>query len=203
MKYGKWTVVGEKFRKDKTHYYIPCKCECGLKKDVAVHALKSGRSRACVECASTKGNTKHGLSGTPIYKRWEAMNTRCRSNKIYKARGTKVEWNTFEEFYADMNDSFDVSLELDRIDNNGNYSKENCRWVSCEVNVANRSNHSRYGVGIYKSGNGYSARLTVDNRLAFNRTFKTIELATEARNNFIMVNNLKHPTQEVRICQDI
>lgn len=62
--------------------------------------------------------------------------------KFYGGRGIKCLWLKFEDFYNDMVDEYRIGLELDRINNNGNYCKKNCRWTTRKVQLNNYSrNH--------------------------------------------------------------
>lgn len=86
------------------------------------------------------------LFGSKFYTVWQNMKSRCNNpnNVRYHRYGGKgisynPSWETFAGFYKDMYGSYDESLQLDRIDNDGNYTKDNCRWVSAKENSLNRS----------------------------------------------------------------
>jgi len=89
---------------------------------------------------------QHGMAGTLIYTTWLDMKQRCYYPKsinfnIYGGRGITVceRWNkSFRNFYKDMGDRPFKGAQLDRIDNNGNYSPNNCRWVTTTENNRNR-----------------------------------------------------------------
>ena len=87
---------------------------------------------------------KHHLTGTPIHLVWKRMRQRCQNKNSkdfhhYGGRGIKIcdEWNIFLNFYHDMKNGFQKGLELDRINNNGNYCKENCQWATRKQQVNN------------------------------------------------------------------
>ena len=104
--------------------------------------MKSGRKKGCIPWNKNKA---FGLYGTAFYRAWVNMKTRCTNRKTtdyinYGGRGIIIcdEWKNFEGFYKDMYLTYKVGLTLDRVNNNGNYSKENCRWVDRKIQASNR-----------------------------------------------------------------
>ena len=97
-------------------------------------------------------NTTHWLTGTKFYRAYQALKKRC-TNKNYEYyhrywwRWIENTWNTFEEFYSDMYESYlkhiynhwAKNTTLDRRDNDLNYSKSNCRWATNKTQARNRT----------------------------------------------------------------
>lgn len=147
MKYNRLTVTS--ISKSKAE----CVCDCGVVKTIRLHDLKSGRVKSCGcllrETSSMRAkerSTKHGMFGTRAYNIWDSMMGRCYRPKAsgyknYGGRGITVcdRWHSFENFYADMGEP--NNLTLDRINSDNNYSKENCRWASYTTQANNRRNN--------------------------------------------------------------
>lgn len=151
-KFGRLTVIGDagstKSGKSKWH----CLCECGSELDVPCGTLRSLHTTSC-GCISKEmviaRNTTHGFADrVPEYRTWQAMRDRCLNPntakaKNYSARGILIcpEWSSFEQFFVDMGLRPSPQHSLDRINNNGNYCKENCRWAPASQQAQNKTNN--------------------------------------------------------------
>ena len=130
-----------------------CQCDCGNKKIIMGQSLRAGKTRSCgcllSECSKIRLSniaTKHGYSGTKIYGVYRAMVERCtkpqnKSFKNYGGRGIAVcdEWLKDRERFFNwaMANGYKEGLQIDRIDVNGNYCPENCRFATNKVNANN------------------------------------------------------------------
>lgn len=159
--YGRLTVIKESNERAKNgHIVWICECKCGKETKAPSGHLKSGHTRSC-GCLhkerTVKHSTTHGLRQHPLYNVHSSMKNRCTNPKSkayrnYGGRGIKVcdRWlESFENFYEDIIEGYIKGLQLDRIDNDGDYSKENCRWVTPQQNSMNRG-VNRKGSSIYK-----------------------------------------------------
>jgi len=147
--FGKWTVIKYLGVKNRSHYYETL-CDCGKIGHHYGVDLRAGKSTMCINCHNKTAGRKHGMHKTRIYKIWQSMRNRCNCindavYKYYGARGIKVceRWEDFLNFLNDMGIP-EKGLTIDRIDNDGNYEKDNCRWVTHKENCNNR--------GVYNQG---------------------------------------------------
>lgn len=155
QKFGRLIVLSKSSTQRNRRWLWNCKCICGNEKLIDGQTLRSGESNSC-GCLNDeqkrniciKRNTTHGLAHNRIYSIWTDMNTRCNNPNCkkyprYGARGIRVcaEWEKFEQFFADMGHPPSDKHSLDRIDCNGPYTKENCRWVLAVVQQNNRTNN--------------------------------------------------------------
>lgn len=149
-KFNKWTITGKAnpyLWRNKRYTRWNVICECGKKSIIRECALKSGTSKSCKSCA----NKTHGQHDTGLYQSWADMIQRCTNSKIkqyrnYGGRGIKVcnRWLTFENFLEDMGATWSKGLTLDRIDNNGSYEPNNCRWITRQEQYKTRSSRKSY-----------------------------------------------------------
>ena len=132
------------------------RCDCGTVCIYKIGRMSSNHTKSCgcttyaTKVKTCKDRATHGMSGQSIYLTWQDMKKRCfdPNNKRYKdwgGRGITVcqEWcDSFETFYKDMGDK-PANKTLGRIDNNGDYCKDNCRWETDEQQRNNRRNTIR------------------------------------------------------------
>lgn len=158
QRFGRWTVLGrasDQITKSGYHHVMwNCRCDCGTEKAVRGKSLKYGISRSC-GCLQkeemSRRAEKHGGYGTRLYAIWNSMRQRCLNEKHqayenYGGRGIAIcpEWEDFSVFrewaYASgyREDADRGELTLDRIDVNGNYGPDNCRFTSMREQNENR-----------------------------------------------------------------
>lgn len=147
---------------------------------------------------------KHDLSYSNLYSRYRDMKQRCynKSCRIYKhygARGIKIcdKWigeDGFTNFYKwSIENGYDKNLSIDRIDNDGNYEPENCRWTTKSIqNMSMRHKNTSGYVGICKhsAANRWYGRVKVNGKAVYTGMSENILEAVKMRNDFIIKNNL-------------
>ena len=143
-KFGRLTAIEfAGLRKNSQHWLF--RCNCGNKKVVRAINVKNGNTKSC-GCLNKEVITKHGMKNTKTWNSWRSMRRRCLDKnatgyKYWGGRGIIIcnSWLKFENFYADMGER-PKGKTLDRIDNNGNYCKSNCKWSSPKEQMNNRNN---------------------------------------------------------------
>ena len=154
QKFGRLTVVEYAGINKWRNYKWLCLCECGKKKVIRSGSLRNGDTQSCgclqkeiTSIIKTKHGHKKKGKTSKIYVVWEAMIRRCTNPNYHEyhyhgGRGISVceRWRKFENFLEDMG-KVPKGLQIDRIDNNGNYCKSNCRWVTPKEQQRNKRNN--------------------------------------------------------------
>lgn len=144
-KYNKLTAIKFSHRDKNGCQYWFFKCDCGKEKIFSVNNIKTGHIKSC-NCLSGK-DFEHEMYGTRTYKSWQAMKNRCLNKNCIEynnwgGRGITVcnEWLKFKNFYRDMGNRPE-DKSIDRINNNGNYCKNNCKWSTQKEQTNNKRNN--------------------------------------------------------------
>ena len=149
-KFGSLTIVSRaETPPNRGEFYWLCRCDCGNTKVARGSELRNGNTCRCGKCgrkSSQEHHKTHGMSRSRLYKAWRAMKDRCngtaRKSDRYYGRGITYapEWENFEPFMEwALSNGYASNLELDRIDNDGNYEPSNCRWATRTQQCRNTS----------------------------------------------------------------
>jgi len=206
--YGRLTVIrevkphicpsGQKARK----VLCECSCENKTRVEVQLNSLRGGATTSCgcFQKEKAKENaTIHGLTNHPLFKVWEGMKCRCsnKKRKDYGGRGIRVCVEWLEEFQAFYNfamaNGWKKGLDIDRINNDGNYNPTNCRFVYRSENNLNKRIMGKIpyrGVYFNKCAKKYYAQVRIKGKLKHIGCYNTVIEAAKAYDQFVINNKL-------------
>ena len=153
---------------------------------------------------------RYGNELHPLYSRWLSTTQRCcnpnhSSYKNYGARGIKLSdelkrFEDYRDYVSNLPDYDPENLTLDRIDSNKDYMKGNLRWTDSSTQIANQRSSGKgfnnyTGVNWSKTHKRWIARIALNGKSLYSKSFKTELEALNARNQYIKDNNLPHTIQ--------
>ncbi len=142
-RYGRLLVLREAERSKGGNARWNCLCDCGNEVITRGDRLRRGTTVSC-GCYVIEKVTTHGKSGTKIHRTYYNIKQRCNNKNNpdyhrYGGRGIKILFESFEEFYEwALKNGYQNNLSIDRINNDGNYSPDNCRWTTAAEQSKNR-----------------------------------------------------------------
>lgn len=208
-RFGKWTVLEYLGTNNKYKIrYMKCQCDCGVISKIQLSMLLLGKSTKCEKCRTIK----HGLSTNRLHRIWYEMidrcyNINCSAYKYYGKRGIIVcnEWKNDYKVFKDwaLQMGYTKELTLDRINCNGNYEPNNCRWATYKQQILNRRqfkvNTSGYtGISYIKKMQKWKADICINYKHIYLGAYSTQKEALEVRNKYIIDNGLDYPIQEYK-----
>lgn len=193
------------------------KCCCGNEFKTTISSIKSGtKSCGCLQkivARQTLKNhiTTHNFSGTRLHKIWKNIKQRCLNKnnpsyqKWYGTRGITMcdEWkNDFMSFYNwSMDNGYSENLSIDRIDNDGNYEANNCRWVTRNVQTRNisitKKNTSGYKNVSKTKHNRYVSYIVINKKRIHLGSYATAKEAAIIFNQYVIANKLEHTLNKI------
>lgn len=195
-KYGKLSPVRFIGRDKHGHRVWECLCDCGSTKPVTVNHLRAGNVKSC-GCSSKllemEAKKRDYRSFTKTYKTWNSMKSRClhvSNPEYFRYGGAGIticdRWlESFDNFLEDMGERPE-GLTIDRVDPQGNYEPNNCRWATANEQSYNQglSKRNTSGVaGVYweEKCKKWRVRIQKDNKLLANDYFEDYDTAVEHR----------------------
>ena len=188
--------------------YSRYQCQyCGGVFECMNQNVTKGRTRSCgcLYLIKYENSKIHGLATHPLYNTWHGMLQRCNNPKAtgykhYGARGIKVcdRWLDVANFIMDMYQTYLKGLTLDRININGNYEIENCRWTTPQIQGRNTkdiqiNNTSGYrGVVWHRRDLKWFANIRIDGKRTYLGYYNSALEAAKAYERYVRLNNLEH-----------
>jgi hypothetical protein len=150
-RYARLTIV-EEVEQVGARRRVRFRCDCGNEKVALLENVRAGRTTSC-GCYLMEVSTKHGMVGHPGYESWRNMVARTtpgssaqRNRPTYVGVQRDPRWASFEEFWADMGQTWFEGAVLGRYGDRGNYTPTNCRWITKAENGRERASAALYGV---------------------------------------------------------
>lgn len=182
-KFNRLTVIERMDNSPKGIVVWKCQCECGNYTFVRGSNLKSGAVKSCGCLGKDRKKYTHCESKTKLYRQWKSMMYRCykpnhRAYHLYGGRGIRVceEWKTYEgfkEWVLQTKPKDGDNLTVDRINVDGDYSPQNCRWVDMKTQANNRRSCRYYEYnGEVKDLMEWCDELSLDYKRVHNRIYK-------------------------------
>jgi hypothetical protein len=184
QRFTRWVVLGYAGQNERKASLWYCRCDCGTVRIVKSNDLLSNKSKSC-GCLqheiTAERNYKHGLATAPEHQIWTQMKVRCNNpkNKGYKnygGRGIKVceRWQkSFADFISDMGQRPSPNHSIERIDNDGDYEPQNCKWATYTEQANNtRNNHFLTFNGETLTINQWARKLGIDRRVLTSRLIR-------------------------------
>ena len=194
--FGALTAINPEHSNGKKRYWR-FRCQCGTHcVKVGTDVRKETKRGGTPNCGCltkqliAKANTTHGMSKHPAFAVWRSMVDRCylpthQAWANYGGRGISVceGWRqSFQAFWGDMGSTYRRGLDLDRIDNNGGYTPQNCRWTTRRISSMNRRNTERRIDVVELSKSTGVSTSTIYYRLAHNWPLSKLTLPPSPKN---------------------
>lgn len=198
-RFTRLTVISQTFNP----VICQCICDCGKKHEVYGSRLLAGIRKSCgcyqrdrQKEVTSKRMTTHGDHKAKLYKVWNAMRERCNNPKTlkysrYGGRGIKVcdEWNNYVPFRDwSLKNGYKEGLQIDRENNDGDYTPANCRWVTRKENMSNTSRNVWIEInGETKTITQWAEEIGIYSKLVWSRMrfgWSTIEALTTPINGY-------------------